>query len=156
MMHTWFYSEVFPIIRYNPICWGQFHYVQQDDTERSVDFLSLWKGELITNSVLGKLNSVNTRSQMLSHISFSPYCRTEMGKDMVMLKTAPVGPAPWTATARQSLTKPRSCWLLQPKACKRRWGKNKPGGAPLKPEGNWKPAGRHQRIKTLKQHCDLL
>lgn len=44
--------------------------MEQGDTEGSVDFLPLWKGELITDLVLGKLNSVNTMSQVLSHIIF--------------------------------------------------------------------------------------
>lgn len=51
---------------------------------------------------------------MLSHISYSLYWRMEMGNDTVMLNTAPVAAVP--QTARQSLTKPRSCWNLQPRA----------------------------------------
>lgn len=65
--------------------------------EISVDFLPLWKGKFITNSVLGKLNSVNPRSQELTHISFSLCWRREMGKNMVVLKTAPVAAVPRAA-----------------------------------------------------------
>lgn len=48
MMHTRFFLEVFPIIHYNPICRGEFRYVEQGGTERN--FLPLWKDECITLS----------------------------------------------------------------------------------------------------------
>lgn len=151
IMHPRFFQEVFPIVCYIPTCRGQFHFVEQGDTEGSVEFLPLRKGEFTTHSVLGKLNSVNwvnfelLTSQMLTHISSSLCWRREMGKTAVMLKSAPV--AAESRAAKENLLRPRSCWVLQPRACRRCHGKNKPGGAPLKPEGNGKAAGQHQRNK---------
>lgn len=116
MLHTRFFLEEFSMDCYNAIGRGQFHFVEQGDTEVGVDHLPVWKGEFITDSVSGKLNSVNTSSQMLAHISFSLYWRTEQEKIAVMLKTAPVAAVP--RTAKETLKRPKSCWLLQPRACR--------------------------------------
>lgn len=115
--------------------------------------------ELLTDSILGQLNSVNTRStDTIVHISLFPILEDRdgenwsYGKPLLLLQCHQADHQGRVCLHRAQRS-PRKVRQLVASAAKSRHKTvrlKKQQGAPLKPEGNWKQAGQHQSRENFK------